>query len=260
MILAENPSAPSASAGPAPPGASAWYVTNGESVIGPVDTELLLRGITSSRIPNDCMVIQESWGSWRALHQIREVARIGRPFSWEACHTELCPGIPEEFVRRARDAGEALLFAMHAAVKATHATAGLVHRARDPFVGLVTSSAVGPGVHEQLGQVVPRVDPALDRARRNEVLIGPIPGRSRCGTPGGVGLPRVVGSGAGSQAERAILRRFSAYSGELKSVAMVPVFDGGRLLAMIELARADHLFRAEDAVILRKIADVVCVR
>jgi hypothetical protein len=251
MILAEKPSAPSTSAGPAPPGASAWYVTNGESVIGPVDTELLLRGITSSRIPNDCMVIQESWGSWRALHQIREVARIGRPFSWAACHTELCPGIPEEFVRRARDAGEALLFAMHAAVKATHATAGLVHRARDPFVGLVTSSAVGPGVDEQLGQVVPRLDPALDRARRNEVLISPIPRR---------GLSRVVGSGAGSQAERAILRRFSAYSGELKSVAMVPVFDGGRLLAMIELARADHLFRAEDAVILRKIANVVCVR
>ena len=63
MILAEKLSAPTASAGPAPSGTSLWYVTNGESVVGPVDTELLLRGITSSRIPNDCMVIQESWGS-----------------------------------------------------------------------------------------------------------------------------------------------------------------------------------------------------
>jgi len=245
MILAEKPSAPSASAGPAPPRTSLWYVTNGESVIGPVDTELLLRGITSSRIPNDCMVIQESWGSWRGLHQIREAARIGRPFSWAACHTDLCPGIPEALVRRARDAGEALLFAMHAAVKATNATAGLVHRSRHPFVGLVTSSAVGEGVEDELGQVVPRHDLALDRARRNEVLIGSIPHPSR---------------DADSQAERAILRRFSACNRELKGVAMVPVFDGGELLAMIELARADHPFRAKDAAVLRKIADVVCVK
>jgi hypothetical protein len=41
---------------------------------------------------------------------------------------------------------------------------------------------------------------------------------------------------------------------------MVSVFDGGKLLAMIELARADHPFRAADAAVLSKIAQVVCVR
>src|SRR5438105_385389 len=59
-----------------------WYVTNGEAVVGPVATDLLLRGITSARIPNDCMVAQENWGSWRALHQIRELSRVARRFTW----------------------------------------------------------------------------------------------------------------------------------------------------------------------------------
>jgi hypothetical protein len=219
-------------------GPARWYVTNGEEVVGPVDTDLLLRGITSRRIPNDCMVIEERWGSWRALDQIRELARISRPFSWAAHEGELGPGIPHELVDRARDAGEALLFAMHAAVQATRASAGLVHRARDPFVGLVTSSARGPGVDEQLGQVVPRLDPALDLARAGEIRLGSVE--------------------SGEPWARAIARRFSACPGARKGVAMAPVFDGGRLLAVIELARADHGFRADDAAVLRKIVDAVC--
>ena len=217
-----------------------WYVTNGEAVVGPVATDLLLRGITSARIPNDCMVAQENWGSWRALHQIRELSRVARRFTWEE-EAELCPGVPEEFVKRARDAGEALLFAMHAAVVATRATAGLVHRVREPFVGLVTSSARGPGIDEQLGQVVPKFDPAFSLAVEGEMLVGRL----------------AEGSG---QPERAIARRFSSCPGALQGVAMVPVFDGGMLLAMIELARADHPFRAEDAAVLRKIAAIVCAK
>jgi hypothetical protein len=239
MILTEKASAHR----PSPHRASPlWYVTNGDAVVGPVDTELLLRGITSSRIPNDCMVTQESWGAWRAIDQIRELARISRPFSWAGDHGALGADVSEEMVCRARDAGEALLFAMHAAVKATRATAGLVHRARDPFVGLVTSAARGPGVDEQLGQVIPRHDPVLELAERGEPWLAPI---------GDAGLGRL---------EQAIARRFAPCPGELRGVAMVPIFDGGRLLAMIELARVDHAFRGADAGVLRDIADVVCRR
>jgi hypothetical protein len=242
MILVDKDSAPARDFGPYGVAPTSWYVTNGVAVVGPVDTELLLRGIASARISNDCMVKQPSWDSWRALHQIRELARLGRPFSWTEDDRELCPGIPETFVRHARDAGEALLFAMHAAVKATRATAGLVHRMREPFVGLVTSSALGSGVDDQLGQVVPRLDPAFELARRGELLVG------------------ALGSASSLGPERAIARRFSACAGELEGVAMVPVFDGGKLLAMIELARADHPFRGADAAVLSKIAQVVCVR
>jgi hypothetical protein len=202
-----------------------------------VDTDLLLRGITSRRIPNDCMVIQENWGAWRALDQIRELGRITRSFSWAGEHG-LGAGMSEDMVGRARDAGEALLFAMHAAVKATRATAGLVHRARSPFVGLVTSSARGPGVDAELGQIISRHDPALELAQRGEIWLGP-------------------NDGATSLAG-AVVRRFSGCPGRLAGLAMAPVFDGGRLLAMIELARADHPFRASDAEVLSEIAAVVC--
>ena len=59
-----------------------WYVTNGDTVVGPVGTDLLLRGITSARIPDDCMVMQESWSEWRNLVEIRELSAIGPVPTW----------------------------------------------------------------------------------------------------------------------------------------------------------------------------------
>jgi hypothetical protein len=232
-MIAQEKELPQAAAGP-------WYVTDGRGVVGPVDTDLLLRGIATSRIPQNCMVTQASWTGWRHLHEIREVSRgwIEPCPTWEANHLGRSH-VPEDLVSRARDAGEALLLAMHAAVTATRATAALVHRQREPFVGLVTSCAHGPGTEEQLGQVVPRFDPVLGAARR---------GRGVLGRPSGGDL------------QRSIARRFDASGCELEGVAMVPVFDGTRLLAMIEMVRADHAFRREDRRILQRIARVVSVR
>ncbi len=220
-----------------------WYVTNGDAIVGPVGTDLLLRGITSARIPDDCLVTQESWQEWRNLVEIRELSAIGPVPFWTDGPTVPAPRVPEELVARAHDAGEALLFAMHAAVTAVRATAGLVHRVREPFVGLVTSSAHGPGVDDQLGHVIPHADPALALAHERKILIGH-PGESL--------------------AERAIARRFSSCTdpceGELRGVAMVPVFDGDRLLAMLELARTDHPFRTGDTETLLQIAQIVSRR
>jgi hypothetical protein len=211
-----------------------WYVTNGEMVVGPVGTDLLLRGITSARIPDDCMVMQEEWNEWRNLVEIRELSAIGPVPSWSEGSAVSSPKVPEELVEKARDAGEALLFAMHAAVTAVRATAALVHRIREPFVGLVTSSA--HGVDDELGQVIPSYDPVLSLAHERKILIG----RPDEGS-----------------AERAIARRFSSCNGELRGVAMVPVFDGETLLAMLELARTDHPFRANDLPTLLQIAQIV---
>jgi hypothetical protein len=232
MIAAEK-DLPQASSGP-------WYVTDGRGVVGPVDTDLLLRGITSSRIPHSCMVTQPSWTCWRHLHEIREVSRgwVDPTPLWADRHLGKSD-VSEDLVSQARDAGEALLLAMHAAVKATRATAALVHRQREPFVGLVTSCAHGPGTEEQLGQVVPRFDRVLAAARM---------GRG------------VVGRPWGGELQRCIARRFDAASMELEGVAMVPVFDGPRLLAMMEVVRQDHPFRREDRGILQRIARVVSVR
>jgi hypothetical protein len=232
MIAAQKVSAPAF--------AGRWYVTDGHGVVGPVGTDLLMRGIASARIPQSCMVKQASWTSWRHLHEIRESSRgwLDPTPLWQTGQLGKSD-VSEELVRKARDAGEALLLAMHAAVTATRATAALVHRHREPFVGLVTSCAHGPGTEEQLGQIVPRFDPVLSAARM---------GRG------------VVGRPEGGELQRCIARRFDTCGCELQGVAMVPVFDGPRLLAMMEIVREDHSFRREDRSILQRIARVVSVR
>jgi hypothetical protein len=232
-MIAPQKELPQASAGP-------WYVTNGYGVVGPVDTDLLLRGITSSRIPHSCMVTQPSWTSWRHLHEIREVSRgwIEPAPLWAADYLDRSD-VPKDLVSNARDAGEELLLAMLAAVTATRATAALVHRHREPFVGLVTSCAHGPGTVEQLGHVVPRFDPVLGAARM---------GRGVLGRPDG------------GELQRCIARRFESCGRELEGVAMVPVFDGTRLLAVLEVARADHAFRREDRSTLQRVARAVAVK
>jgi hypothetical protein len=232
MIAAEN-TPPETAIGP-------WYVTNGQGIIGPVDTDLLLRGIASARIPHDCLVMQASWTSWRHLHEIREVSQgwLEPAPAWEEGRLGRSD-VPEEWVRQARDAGEALLLAMHAAVSATRATAALVHRLREPFIGLVTSCAHGDGMEAELGQVVPRFDPVLGAARM---------GRG------------VVGRPTGGYLHRGIARRFDPLGRDLQGVAMVPVYDGASLIAMLEIVRADHGFRHEDRAILQRIARVVSVR
>jgi len=219
---------------------AAWYVTNGDAVIGPIGTELLLRGVASSRIPEQCLVAQATWTSWRELRHIREFSRYRRAQAWTHLEKELVEsGLSEDLVKRAPDAGEALLYAMQAAVNATRATAGLVHRAREPFVGLVTSSAHGPSADELLGEVIAHHDAAFEQAAARRLILG---------------------GPDDEPATRALARRFSTCGGQLAGVAMVPVYDGETLLAMIELARVDHAFRARDAEVLARIAEVVIAR
>jgi hypothetical protein len=217
-----------------------WYLTNGRRIVGPVDTHLLLRGITQSRFPDGCLVTEGRWRAWRPLGEIRELSLLDRDPAWRA-DTGGVGGspIPEEWLRKASTAGEALFFALHAAVMATRATAGLLHRAREPFIGLVTSSVHGPpGTEAELGQVISRHDAALAAARERTL---------------------VRGSATAGAAERAVARRFSACGPELAAVAMVPIFDGDTLLAMLELARADHAFRSCDVEALVMIARLVCL-
>lgn len=216
----------------------------------PVDTHLLLRGITRSQALEGPFA-REIWRSWwRPLESVGtdgvrapspEEARLLGDSNDIGAEEGLCgSGVPADLVRRAPTAGEALLFALVAAVKATHATAALLHRVREPFVGLVTSSTHGPeGTEAELGQVISRHDAALAVAQRREMVMG----------SKDVGGP-----------ERAIARRFSACGAELQAVAMVPVFDGEMLLAMLEVGRVDHVFRAGDEDVLRAIAATVSAR
>ena len=199
-----------------------WLVTNGTVTVGPVRTELLLRGVMHGRVPTDSMVRQVGWTEWRAIGQIREVCALKRELDEPLAKPQSLLDSAEA-LNQAADAGEALLIALHAIALATSATIGLGHRLREPLL-LPTTSCVFEASAESLGEVVPWFDPAFAVARS--------------------GAP-VFGGADSSDAARAVSRRL-APGGELQSVAMIPLHVAGALRAMLEFGRCDHPFRTTD--------------
>lgn len=200
-----------------------WLVTNGDTTVGPVHTELLLRGYMGGRIPEHCHVREVGWNSWRPLDGIRELGALKRRLNRDSERPldlrDACRRLPQ-----ATDVGELLTLALFWAMEALDATAGMVHRNRGPLSRPVTSAVCGVSP-ECLGEVLPAPDPSYQLALR---------GRGLCGGPGhGV-------------AERLIAERLRC-AVPLASVAMTPVIAAGRLVALLELGRTGHPFRADDA-------------
>jgi hypothetical protein len=200
-----------------------WLVTNGTTTVGPVHTELLLRGYMGGRIPEHCQVRDVRWGAWRPLDGIREIGGLKRRLARDA---ERPLNLREAASRLpvTRDVGELLTAALELAVQTLDANAGLVHRYRSPSTLPVTSSVYGVP-HQRLGEVLPATDPAYLLALR---------GKSLCNSPR-LGV-----------AERLIAERLQ-HDGPLSSVAMTPIIAAGRLVALLELGRTSHVFRMDDA-------------
>jgi GAF domain-containing protein len=200
-----------------------WLVTNGQTTVGPVHTELLLRGYMGGRIPEHCQVREVRWGAWRPLDGIREIGSLKRRLArdLERPHSlrEAVRYLPEQ-----SDVGELLSVGLLLAALVLDANAGLVHRYRSPVELPVTSSVFGVPV-ERLGEVLPATDPSYALALRGKSLWG----NPRHGV-----------------AERVLAERLQ-HDAPLASVAMTPVVASGRLLAMLELGRTDHAFRTDDA-------------
>jgi hypothetical protein len=208
-----------------------WVVSNGDVEIGPVRTELLVRGVSHGRVPTDCRVREAGSDDWRPVDCVREVAGIlGQPGS-VADFQRARSGF-----RNASDEPEVLLMLLHGAVHATRATCGLVHRLRPPIDFLVTSYAHG-GLEGSLGQVVHAHDPAYRIARTGQRLIG---------------APR------DGLAERLVATRLG--DEHLAGILMVPVTFGTELLGMLELGRDDREFRASDADELSRLATLAIAR
>src|SRR6478736_3532744 len=141
----------------APMGAPEWLVCNGGVTVGPVRTELLLRGVIHGRVPSSAWVRQTGWQNWRELRQIREVSALIRVLDRRVDDAAPDPASLREgaeTVARAADVGEALLIALHAASLATSSTVGMAHRVREPLL-LPTLSCVFEVPSERLGDVLP---------------------------------------------------------------------------------------------------------
>jgi len=208
-----------------------WIVSDGNVEIGPVRTELLVRGVVHGRVPPDCHVRVAGSDAWRPVARVREVAGVlGQPGS-VADFQRAAAGF-----RSARDEREVLFMLLHGAINATRATRGLVHRLRPPIDFLVTSYAHG-GLEGSLGQVVHAEDPAYKLARIGQRL---------CGSPGDGLAERLVATRLGDE--------------HLAGVVMAPVPFGMELPPMLELARDDRRFRAADVDELSKLSTLAIAR
>jgi hypothetical protein len=212
-----------------------WLVTNGATTVGPVHTELLLRGYMGGRIPDHCRVREVRWGHWRPLDGIREIGNLKRQLARDSAPVGLREA--EQSLPATADVGELLTHALQLAALATDANAGLIHRYRAPLALPVTSAVFGvPAV--RLGEVLAESDPSYLLALR---------GKGFCGSP------------RHGLTERLVAERLQ-HDAPLASVAMVPILCQGRLLAMLELGRTGHVFRVDDADHLAEFAAQVARR
>lgn len=231
-------------AAPSGEGAAAvdrWYVTNGTSAVGPVNLELIARGIEAGRVPLESFVRHEAWKVWRPLAEIALVtgaddepasdAPDSAALSGEAeadaageppTDDVASPGRPARLDEQSAadalagsaDLRNALGLAASEIARRVSAEALLVYALRGDEVVLLC--AEGPA--GDAGAVAPPrlLDPALVAAAAGcSVVAEPSPG------PAG----------------RAVLDRLSALGVTGLGAMMVPIRPGGRLFGAIETGR-----------------------
>lgn len=250
-----------------------WFVTNGVVALGPVTFELVLRGVAYGRIPAGSFIRHESWQVWRRLEDIENqssstrreiIAQLAQHSAGAEKRARSVFSLPpppptgaelssrtENIDRAARSSfrpaavdpvgvlanvdelSEALLLTVVTAVTAAAADFGLVHRVRPDIGAAITVGGHGPGTEHLLGERLAEKDPTLTAARGgHSVLTEP-----QCGEVG-----------------RHLLGRMTRCSGEIKSVAMVPLLVYGELIALFEVGRKSRPFRARE---IGRVEDVV---
>jgi len=225
-----------------------FFVTDGQVTIGPVDGELLARGISTGRVPFEALVWCTGWEQWRTVrdyasdHALLPTEEAVVASAKLARVSDLSPlqlpatDIQTQTLAEARDLGHAasLLLSMCAAV--TGAECGWVHVfSRTSGGAMVTFEGIGPRAPFGIGRTIDGSDQALRAAREGRTVLGePIPG--------------VVGS--------AVAARVLATGTVPTSVLMTPVLCRGQLLCMVELGIASRPsgFSARDAAICEQVA------
>jgi hypothetical protein len=231
-------------------GGKAWYVTNGERVVGPVATSTLLQAVALGQVAKSCFLWHEGLPAWRPLETIREVRAVGRAKEargddWVPSETWRPGGGPEVAALRATlwmddaaDESEVVALALQAIVLETRATVGFAHRPRRALGALETRAVFGAGGHDRLGCEVPADDEAMRIARLGTTVLDgfdpkvtmPVAAASRL-APGGV-----------------------------RGLALAPIYLGGRLFAVLEVAKDDRAFRRGDRSWMRAVVRAAAAR
>ncbi len=201
-----------------------WFVTNGDVTVGPVLTQLLKRGVAEGVVPDYCHVSPPG-GTWRAVETVREVAALQRPvgapvavYRPEPLHDITQPAVP------IRDEDEVCYQGTRLAMLVTGAESGMFHFRERASRLFITRCVLGPVSDERLNEELPPTDLLLHSARMGQPIFGPPYG----------------------PAEDALALRFASTRGGVGGAAMIPIFIGHSLRALLEVSRPGHAFRRED--------------
>jgi hypothetical protein len=199
-----------------------WYVTNGQRTVGPVFTGLLIRGVEQGQVPEYCRVTADCT-RWRSLDSVREIAARKRPAASAAEAAEAFREL-ERPPERVRDEEELCHQVTRLAMLVTGAESGMFHLRNRAEHRLSTRAVLGPLPAGCLNDPLPEGDLLLRCARLGRPVMGPPYGR----------------------AEDALALRFAESAGGVGGAAMLPIFVGSSLAAMLELSRPGHAFRRSD--------------
>lgn len=208
-----------------------WFVSCGGATLGPVTIDVIAEELARGGLGDDAWVWRPMWAEARPISEVRELS-TRTDVEEELTPLEAwCAWLDD-----ARDTGELLAMTLQGLVLATNASVGVAH-APHRTGGFVASHAVGGRGAELLGHATPANDVALSRAKLGAVVV-----------------PRATSSRVGG----ASLERLGDLDGQ--SVALTPIFAGGKLLAIFELGRGDHPFRTSDDRYLRGTARTASTR
>ena len=215
--------------------ADRWYVTIGEAAVGPVNLDLLARGVEAGKVPLGAFVRHEQWKVWRPLSElavfddgagdvelrprestdeVSEPGRVSAPIDAPVGTLSA-----DETSRR-----DALLLLMTAAVARGGADAAIVHEIDDD--GAVAVCAHGSSRWEAHGLRTPLLDPAMAAAATGASLVvadDPCP------------------------AGASVVARLCCVAGPIAGAVLIPICSDGRLVAMIEIGRRTPFHAAEVA-------------
>jgi hypothetical protein len=213
-----------------------WLVTNGDVTVGPVNTEVLVRGVRHGKIRESCYVRDTRTQAWRPVTEVREVRALIEAST--STRSQELEGL-ETLMRLATEEEEAIHLALEVATRRTHAVAGLAHFFEDPMRPPVTRFARGETSPANLGARLLPDDPVTLLARNKRIAMGDV----SSGKPFALTATRLWGDAS-----------------DARGVAMVPIFGSRGIAGMLELGKTDHPFRTADAIILNEVARTVSSR
>ena len=251
-----------------------WYVTDGVVAVGPVEFDLLARGVAHGRIPSGSLVRHESWKVWRRLEDVEGLsdedlksavehfADISARADERASGPNSIPPPPpsDDELQDTSQVREQMLShpsQRPPAVNPVGVLASAETLDEALLLGLstsVTAAAATVGFLHRWRDDLQALVTDYAQGPDAELLLGErlldedaAMGAAHAGVTI-MGEPRL------GEAGRYIAGRVSRCIGTARGVAMVPLHLDGALIAMIELGREARAFRARE---IARVEDVV---